>query len=163
MIMCTFNKLANRYDAWFDSEKGKPLYESEVLCLRPLVAELSAPLLEIGVGTGRFATRFPGAIGLDPAVGALRMASKRGVPSILGVGEKLPFKDENFGGVLIILTLCFVKNPIEVLRESWRVLYQSVSLILGIIPEYSHWGAFSAILIKKQRDSYVYRPYRDDW
>ncbi|MCK5698896.1 MAG: class I SAM-dependent methyltransferase [Candidatus Aenigmarchaeota archaeon] len=142
MVMDVFNRLAKRYDTWYDSEKGRPLYESELLCLRPLVAELNAPFLEIGVGTGRFATRFPGVVGLDPAFGALRMASMRGVPPVLGVGEKLPFNDGSFGGVLIILTLCFVKNPVEALKESWRVLTQGGGLILGTIPKDSDWGAF---------------------
>jgi ubiquinone/menaquinone biosynthesis C-methylase UbiE len=139
--MDVFNMLAREYDAWYDSEKGRPLYESEVLCLRPLVSELRLPLLEIGVGTGRFAARFPGVAGIDPAFGALKIASMRGVPGVLGVGEKLPFKDESFGGILIILTLCFVEKPIEVLRESWRVLRQSSCLILGTIPEDSYLGA----------------------
>ncbi len=140
--MAVFDRFAKEYDAWYDSEMGRPLYEREVLCLRPLVSELQPPLLEIGVGTGRFAARFPGVIGLDPAIGALRITSKRGVPSVLGAGEKLPFKNESFGGVLIILTLCYIEKPIEVLRESWRVLRKSGCLILGTIPADSYWGAF---------------------
>ncbi len=44
-FMDVFNRLAKEYDAWYDSEKGRPLYESEVLCLRPLVSELKPPLL----------------------------------------------------------------------------------------------------------------------
>lgn len=140
--MDVFNMLAREYDAWYDSKKGMPLYESEVLCLQPFVSELQRPLLEIGVGTGRFAARFLGIIGIDPALETLRLASRRGVPTVLGVGEKLPFKDESFGGILIILTLCFVDDPTKVLRESWRVLCEGGGLILGTVPKDSHWGAF---------------------
>jgi ubiquinone/menaquinone biosynthesis C-methylase UbiE len=140
--MAVFNRLAKEYDAWYDSEKGMPLYESEVLCLRPLVSELQPKLLEIGVGTGRFASRFPGVIGIDPALGALRIASMRGVPTVLGVGEKLPFKEESFGGILVILTLCFVDDPMKVLRESRRVLCEDGGLILGTVPKDSDWGSF---------------------
>jgi len=140
--MAVFNRLAKEYDAWYESEKGMPLYESEVLCLRPLVSELQPQLLEIGVGTGRFASRFPGVLGIDPALGALKIASMRGVPTVLGVGEKLPFKEESFGNILIILTLCFVDDPMKVLQESRRVLCEDGGLILGTIPADSYWGAF---------------------
>ncbi|HUV81753.1 MAG TPA: methyltransferase domain-containing protein [archaeon] len=146
--MDVFSKLAKRYDAWYDSETGRPLYESEILCLRPFVAELQEPLLEIGTGTGRFATRFSGVVGIDPAYGALKIASMRGISSVLGVGEILPFRDESFGGVLIIMTLCFIEKPIEVLRESWRVLCPGGGLILGTVPKNSNWGAF--YLLKKR-------------
>jgi ubiquinone/menaquinone biosynthesis C-methylase UbiE len=151
--MDVFSKRAKRYDAWYDSEKGRPLYESEILCLRPLVAELQEPLLEIGTGTGRFATRFSGVVGIDPAYGALKMASMKGIPSVLGAGEILPFRDESFGGVLIIMTLCFIEKPTEVLQESWRVLSPGGGLILGTVPKDSHWGAFY-LLKKKQGDPF---------
>ena len=140
--MDVFSRLAKRYDAWYDSNKGQPLYESEVLCLQPLVTELQGPLLEIGVGSGRFATRFHEVVGIDPALGVLRMASMKKIPSVLGVGEYLPFKNESFGGVLIIMTLCFIEKIKEVLRESWRVLGQGDGLIVGTIPKNSDWGDF---------------------
>jgi tRNA-Thr(GGU) m(6)t(6)A37 methyltransferase TsaA len=137
-----FDMLTDKYDAWYDSAEGRPLYESELKCLRPLVDDSPGPILEIGVGTGRFAMHFPGVTGLDPSLNALKMAEKRGVKTVHGYGENLPFEDETFGCILIIVTLCFVENPLDVLREARRVLRKGGSIIIGLVPKDSPWGAF---------------------
>ena len=73
-----FERLTERYDAWYDSkEKGRYLYESELRCLKPMV-EQGVSILEIAVGTGRFAMHFPNAVGADPSFNALVMAKSRG-------------------------------------------------------------------------------------
>ncbi len=137
-----FDSLADRYDAWYDSEDGRPLYESELLSLKSLIEDVSSPMLEIGVGTGRFAMRFPDVFGVDPSVKALEMAEKRGIKTVQATGEKLPFKDKIFRYVLIIVTLCFVDNPLAVLREAERVLRPDGSIIIGLVPKDSPWGLF---------------------
>src|SRR3972149_5335474 len=50
-----FDEYAERYDAWYDSPKGRALLGTEVACLRPLLSQFPQPYLEVGVGTGRFA------------------------------------------------------------------------------------------------------------
>jgi ubiquinone/menaquinone biosynthesis C-methylase UbiE len=137
-----FDILTEKYDAWYDSAEGQLLYESELKCLRPLVEASPEPILEIGVGTGRFAMHFPGVTGLDPSLNALKMAEKRGVKTVHGYGENLPFEDETFGCILIIVTLCFVENPLAVLREAKRVLRKDGSIIIGLVPKDSPWGIF---------------------
>ncbi len=132
--------LTEKYDAWYDSEEGRPLYESELKCLKPLVENAPPPVLEIGVGTGRFAMHFPNVIGVDPAANALKMAEKRGIKTVQAYGENLPFEGGTFGCVLIIATLCFVEDPLKVLKEARRVLRPDGSIILGIIPKDSPWG-----------------------
>lgn len=137
-----FDILTDKYDAWYDSENGKPLYQSELKCLRPMVENSGRPILEIGVGTGRFAMHFPDVTGIDPSLNALKMAGKRGVKTVHGYGEDLPFEDGSFGCILIIVTLCFVEKPINVLRETKRVLKRDGSIIIGLVPRNSPWGAF---------------------
>jgi ubiquinone/menaquinone biosynthesis C-methylase UbiE len=137
-----FDILTDKYDAWYDSEEGRPLYQSELKCLRPMVESSPGPILEIGVGTGRFAMHFPDVTGIDPSPNALRMAEKRGVKTVPGYGENLPFDDGSFGCILIIVTLCFVDRPLHVLREAKRVLKKDGSIIIGLVPGDSAWGAF---------------------
>jgi ubiquinone/menaquinone biosynthesis C-methylase UbiE len=137
-----FDILADKYDAWYDSEDGRPLYESELTCLRPMVESSPGPILEVGVGTGRFAMHFPDVTGIDPSLNALKMAERRGVKTVQGYGENLPFEDESFGCILIIVTLCFVKRPLDVLREARRVLKKDGVMIIGLVPKDSPWGAF---------------------
>jgi ubiquinone/menaquinone biosynthesis C-methylase UbiE len=137
-----FDVLTERYDAWYDSEDGRPLYESELKCLRPMVESARRPILEIGVGTGRFAMHFPDVTGIDPSLNSLEIARKRGVKTVYGYGENLPFGDESFGCILIIATLCFVERPLDVLKESRRALKEDGSMILGLVPKDSAWGVF---------------------
>ncbi len=142
-----FERLTERYDAWYDSkEKGRYLYESELRCLIPLV-ESESPILEIGVGTGRFAMHFPNAVGADPSLNALGMAKSRGIKTVQARGETLPFKDETFGSVLIIITLSFVENPKEVLKEARRVLKKKGNIIICFVQKDSPWG----ILYRKKK------------
>jgi len=150
--------LTEKYDAWYDSEEGRRLYESELKCLKPLVEHAPPPVLEIGVGTGRFAMHFINVIGVDPAAKALKMAEKRGVRTVQAYGEKLPFADETFGCVLIIAALCFAEDPLKVLKEAKRVLKPDGSVILGVIPRDSPWGTFYQK--KKKQGSPFYREAR---
>lgn len=137
-----FDLFTDKYDAWYDSEEGRLLYESEITCIRPVVESSPKPILEIGVGTGRFAMHFPDVIGIDPSLNALKMAGKRGVKIVHGDGEHLPFKDKTFDCILIIMTLCFVENPLDVLKEAGRVLNKNGSILLDIVPKDSPWGIF---------------------
>jgi ubiquinone/menaquinone biosynthesis C-methylase UbiE len=137
-----FDTMADRYDAWYDSEEGRPLYESEFACLRPLVEAAPRPILELGVGTGRFAMYFLPATGLDPALTTLKLAESRGIKTVQGVGEKLPFDDGSFGCVLIIVTICFVEDPLKVLMEAKRALKRGGLIVIGLVPADSPWGDF---------------------
>lgn len=148
-----FDLLTKKYDAWYDSEDGRPLYESELLCLRPMVEHAASPILEIGGGTGRFAMHFPDVTGIDPSENALKMAARRGVKTIQAYGEDLPFKDNTFGCVLIIVTLCFVERPFDVLKEAKRVLKRDGSFIIGLVPKNSPWGVFYE---KKKRQGHPF-------
>ncbi len=40
------------------------------------------------------------------------------------------------------MTLCFVENPLDVLREAKRVLKKDRSIIIGLVPKDSPWGIF---------------------
>ncbi len=139
-----FQREADRYDAWFDSEHGRALFGSEVRCLQQVSAGLPRPWLEVGVGTGRFAEPLEVDIGVDPAIRALRYAARRGVSVLAAVGEALPLKDGRFGAVFVIVTLCFADKPGALLREAARVVSRDGAIVLGIVPAESPWGRFYA-------------------
>ena len=148
-----FERLWERYDAWY--ERNRSIYESEV---RAVLAALGGAerVLEIGVGTGRFASRLGVrrlVAGVDPAWGMIRAARGRGVDVAQGVGEKLPFRSDSFDAALLTVTLCFVDDPVAVLRESARVAARVASCI---VPRDSPWGRLYA----SKRDSPFYRVAR---
>ncbi len=131
-----FDENWERYDAWF--EKHKNIYLSELKALKKALPVGAG--LEIGAGSGRFAQPLGVKIGIDPSINMLRLAKKRGIEAILGVGEALPFKDCTFDFVLIVVALCFVEEPGYVLRESCRVLRSGGWLVVGEINKDSQWG-----------------------
>ena len=83
----TFDKYADEYDAWY--ERYKPAYESELFALKAFLPEDLEKLkaLEIGVGTGRFASSLGIGFGLEPSRAMAKIAKKRGIETVLGVAE----------------------------------------------------------------------------
>lgn len=144
MADACFDAYATQYDAWYDSKVGRPIFATEVACLRPFIHRHPGPGLEIGVGSGRFAQALDIEYGVDPSSALLRMARTRGIRDVMAAGENLPFPDEVFGEVLIALTLCFVREPARVLEESRRVLRPGGGLVLGLILRESPWAEFYA-------------------
>ena len=136
----TFEDFADRYDAWYDTESGRVLFDLELGVLRPLLAGTAGPRLEAGVGSGRFAAALGLDVGLDPAEAPLRLAKARRVRVLRGVGSQLPFRDNTFGAVALIVTLCFVENPAGVLAEVGRVLRPGGRLVVGLVPLDSAWN-----------------------
>lgn len=62
-----FEVLADRSDAWYVTQAGRVLSELEVAALRPLLAGSAGPGIEVGAGSGRFASSLGLDAGLDPA------------------------------------------------------------------------------------------------
>lgn len=136
----SFDGLADRYDEWYESPEGAAVFREEVTCLRSLCPKCRGRWLEVGVGTGRFASEMGIVEGLDPSPKMLERAARRGVRIHAGAAEHLPFPDGAFDGVLMALALCFVQEAAQALRESSRVLRPSGTLLVGIVQAESAWG-----------------------
>ncbi|KKR96546.1 MAG: Methyltransferase type 11 [Candidatus Uhrbacteria bacterium GW2011_GWF2_41_16] len=134
-----FDRYWKEYDAWYD--KHKFAYLSELAAIKKVLPKKGKGL-EIGIGTGRFAALLGIQYGIDPSANMVRIAKKRKVNARVGYGQKLPYRDSAFDYVAIINTLCFVKNPEQVLRESWRVLKKNGKIIVGIIDKNNFLGKF---------------------
>ncbi|MEJ2100637.1 MAG: class I SAM-dependent methyltransferase [Desulfobacterales bacterium] len=132
-----FNTYHRRYEAWF--RRHRAAYHSELLAVRALLPWVGLGL-EIGVGTGRFAAPLGISVGLDPSRAMLAKAAERGVSSIQGIAEALPFKDAVFDYGLIVTTICFVDDPKEMLNEASRVLKSGAPLIIGFVDRLSALG-----------------------
>jgi ubiquinone/menaquinone biosynthesis C-methylase UbiE len=140
-----FDEEANRYDQWFDSLKGKAIFEIERDCLRALVQPVSGLWLEVGVGGGRFAMAFGVTDGIDPSSEMLAIAAQRNINTVRGTGEDLPYRAGIFNGVLMVTTVCFLADPRRAISECRRVLRRTGILILGIVPAESDWGRLYSI------------------
>ncbi len=138
MTYRVFDEFAVKYDSWYS--RNRVIAENEVLALRKL--GLKGLGLEVGVGTGFFSSKLSVDVGVDPALNMLKIAKSRSVEVLAGVGEKLPFRNNVFDYVLLIVTLCFVNNPRIVVKESSRVIRKHGRLIACVVPKDSSWGKY---------------------
>lgn len=134
-----FDKYYRRYDMWYD--KNKFAYLSELEAIKKVLPKRGRGL-EIGVGTGRFAQPLGIGTGIDPSKNMIRIARERGVQVVLGLGEDLPFKDGAFDYVAVIVTICFLKDPLKVVKEAYRVLKEKGKIIAAIVDRDSFLGKF---------------------
>jgi ubiquinone/menaquinone biosynthesis C-methylase UbiE len=134
-----FEKFHDQYEKWFTRYEWT--YRSKIEAVSRLIPRGGFGL-EVGVGTGRFATPFGVAIGLDPSTAMASIAIRKGVEVVRGVGENIPFAGEAFDFVLLITTICFVEDPRTTLSEARRVLKDCGSLIVGLVDKNSTLGRF---------------------
>jgi SAM-dependent methyltransferase len=126
-----------RYDRWF--EEHEAAYVSELLALRPFVP-WEGRGIEIGVGTARFAGPLGVQVGVDPSLQMLARADSRGIETVAGTAEALPFASQSFDYGLIVTTICFVDSPQAMLAEARRVLRPRGTLVIGFIDRDSPLG-----------------------
>lgn len=125
------------YDAWFD--RNPNVYESELLAVREVLPPLG-DWVEIGVGSGRFASRLSIPTGIEPAHGIATLARERGVHVIKGTAECLPLENDSADAAFLITTLCFVKDLHRAFEEVARVLRAGGHAIVAFIPKDSRFG-----------------------
>lgn len=136
-----FEVFAKEYDAWYDSQEGKIVYENEKKCIEKLLNNCEK-VLEVGVGTGRFACLANQAVGIDASFAPLKIAQKRGIPVIQAKAEELPFKDKSFQCVMFVVSLSFIKDIVNALFEAKRILKKDGKMIICDVFKESELGKF---------------------
>jgi ubiquinone/menaquinone biosynthesis C-methylase UbiE len=142
---------AKQYDEWF--EKNQWVYAAELRAIRSFVPTTQFGI-EVGVGTGRFAASLGIKIGVEPSRSMGELAQKRGIMVVGGVAEKLPFKDSVIEFVLMVTTICFVNDIYKTFKESFRVLSESGTIIIGMLDCNSPLGQR---YLKQKHDTLFYK------
>jgi ubiquinone/menaquinone biosynthesis C-methylase UbiE len=110
--------------------------------------------LEIGSGTGRFAEALQIREGIEPSANMKCVAEKRGVNTLGGIAEDLPYGDLQFDVVLMNSCMSYLKDPDRALKEVFRVLKYGGCLLLGFIDSNSLIGRYYE---SKRANSVFYR------
>ena len=134
------------YEAWYHTPRGRWIGDREFILLQTLLrTRKGGSLLDVGCGTGYFSRRFArlglAVTGIDPDPEVLNFARKQGsdIHYMHGNALELPFSDKAFDYTIAVTSLCFIDDPLQVLREMWRVTRHT--LALGLLNRHSllHW------------------------
>ena len=132
-----FDAYSLEYDNWF--ERHEIAYKSEILAIKQAIPH-GKKGIEIGVGTGRFASPFNIKYGVEPAENMALIAEERGIKVVRAMAENLPIEDETFDFALLVTTICFLHDIPKAFSEIRRILKQEGEIILAIIDKNSELG-----------------------
>lgn len=135
-----FDALADRYEAWFSEGPGRALFPSELAAVERVARGAPRPWVEVGAGTGAFAVPLRVDLGVEPSRAMLKRARGRGLPVVRGIAEALPLRDGRVGAAFLIVTICFLDDPLAALREIRRAIASGGAVVIGEITRDSPWG-----------------------
>jgi SAM-dependent methyltransferase len=132
-----FDNYLAEYEHWFDDNYS--VFLSELEAIRKVVPARSGGV-EIGIGSGIFALPLGINEGCDPSASMRKKAVGRGLNVIDSIAENLPYTTESFDYALMVTTICFVDNPLQSIREVYRILKPDGIFIIGFVDKDSPVG-----------------------
>jgi len=133
-----FENHSELYEKWFD--KNKYVYYSELKAIRELLPK-EGKGIEIGVGSGRFASPLGMIFGVEPSGEMRRLSGERELIVINGTAENLPIGSTTFDYVLMVTTVCFLDDLMKAFFEINRILKLHGSFIIGFVDRESPIGS----------------------
>jgi SAM-dependent methyltransferase len=143
------------YDRWFEMV-GKDIFKLEVKAIKQISHKFRKPIVEVGIGTGRFGEALNVDFGFDPSYPAIRLAKRRGLDVFVGKAEKIPIKTSSINTAFLIVTICFVDDVKKAFSEINRIINIGGRLITGFVPINSNWGEFYE---KKKKEGHKFYKY----
>jgi len=129
----------DEYDRWYDDARA--VFDAEARAVRYfLPTTKGARIVEIGVGTGRFAKALKVWAGIDVCVEMLEKAAGRGVDVLRGCAHHLPLAPHSCDCVVMVTVLCFLSDPARALAEIRGALRPGGRLVIGFIDRHSPLG-----------------------
>lgn len=140
-----FNGVSDVYDDWYQTPRGVQVYHTELRGLERLLPPVGLGI-EIGAGTGIFAHGLECndrmIICLDPSPGMLAKALEKGLQTLIGVGEAMPFRRLVFDFAYMVTVIEFLSDPKTVLDSIHGIIKSNSTLVTLTINRSSSWGAF---------------------
>ncbi len=138
MSLFDFNKTADRYDKFYDTEYGKKVDQLEKqLVSRLLQGTGRGKTLEIGCGTGHWTLFFKELgfkiTGIDIAEKMLEIARQKlpDTECLVADATALPFDNESFDNVFTITTFEFIEAQDKAFAQAFRVLKKGGYFLIG--------------------------------
>ena len=139
------------YEQWF--QEHSCLFAAEITALKEVLPQ-SGVGLEIGVGSGLFASALGIKYGVEPSAAMRKKAESRGVHVFDGVAERLPFKTAMFDFAVMITVDCFLTDVERSFREAYRILVPQGWFVIAFIDVATRLGKQYE---RKKQSSLFYR------
>jgi SAM-dependent methyltransferase len=133
--MNIFDLYYEDYEEWF--ERHPKIYEEELKTIKALLPKGKG--LEVGVGSGRFAAPLGIKFGIEPSKKMAEIARKRGIDVIEMSAEEMDFEEE-FDYILMVTTICFVKDPQKTIENCYKALKKDGYLLVAFVDRNSLLG-----------------------
>jgi len=95
--------------------------------------------MEVGVGSGRFAAPLGIKFGVEPSKKMAEIARKRGIEVVETTAEEMNFEEE-FDFILMVTTICFVKDSLKTIQNCYRALKKGGYLLIAFVDKNSPLG-----------------------
>jgi len=146
-----FDQHCDEYEQWFI--ENRYVYLSEIAAIRHFIPPTGLGV-EIGVGSGQFTKPLKISFGIDPSENMLKLAQQKGIMTIKGVAEYLPFKNKIFDFALMVTTICFLNNVKTSFQEARRILKSDGIFVAGFVDRNSPLGQ---IYLAQKEQNVFYR------
>ncbi|MEO1923037.1 MAG: methyltransferase domain-containing protein [Nautiliaceae bacterium] len=133
--MNLFDMYYEDYEEWF--EKHPKIYEEELKTIKALLPKGRG--IEVGVGSGRFASPLGIKFGIEPSRKMAEIARSRGIKVLEITAEEMDFEEE-FDFILMVTTICFVKDPLKTIENCYKALKKSGYLLIAFVDKDSPLG-----------------------
>ncbi|KPV46043.1 SAM-dependent methyltransferase [Acidiplasma aeolicum] len=127
-----FNRHYMDYDKWYDIHIKE--YSDQINFIRSVIPDGNG--IEIGVGTGRFASALNIKYGIDVSESMVSLAKTRGINALVASAYSIPYPDKYFDFSLNMVTICFLDFPEKAIVEAKRISNECITVILDKNCEY---------------------------
>ncbi|HUX55382.1 MAG TPA: class I SAM-dependent methyltransferase [Bacteroidales bacterium] len=132
-----FDEHLSDYEQWFTDNHF--VFQSELTAIQKVLPDTGNGV-EIGVGSGIFASLLGIKDGVEPSHAMREKAMGRDINVINGVAEQLPYPAKSYEYALMVTTLCFVDDVMQSFREVYRILKKNGKFIIGFVDKNSPVG-----------------------
>jgi len=132
-----FDTEVAEYEEWF--KKNDKLLDSELEAIKQLIPS-SGGGIEIGIGTGIFASRLGIIDGVEPSGEMAAEAMNKGINVISGVAEKIPLDDGSYQFALMVTVDCFLDDVSKAFSEVRRILVNNGVFIIAFLDKATPLG-----------------------
>jgi ubiquinone/menaquinone biosynthesis C-methylase UbiE len=130
LLTVSFDRIASIYDATRWSGVPAPVMKNILDAMKTAFRDCRF-LLDVGIGTGRFAEYFQNngftIIGIDVSLSMMRQAHQKGIKDLVRADiHHMPFRDQSFDGSLMIHVLHLARDWVQAIHEVGRVTKKAV-------------------------------------